>query len=419
MAGSFGKRGAQPVRTFAPPSARLAAAAPSASFNSTREMLAAPPPVVAPSKAAAEIEAAIPTIRVPVVTIGLLVLLTVIYVMEVRYSPSHGFLSAGTLAEYGAIQGSLVFQQWEVWRLFTAPMLHASTGHLIGNGVVLAIVGFSLEPLIGQRWFAGLYVIGGLGGTIVSLLLNDQTIPSVGASGAIMGVLGAAFICGASAKGGPKGRKMQTRALWLILPALIPMAADSHTDFAGHLGGVVAGIVVGFVMLAAWERGADRPAMGNGAAAIGAVGILLGLLSFAFFSGHPANAAVIENSTNGMIPEDRMPASFDVGTDRARELLEKYPNDPRAHLFRGFAFLKHDHDLADAEEQLRQALADRKAVAQLAPEFEKTVTVILSLTVAYQGRPDQARALGNPHCGFAERSLGDLYDNMQEKGICP
>ncbi|MBV9045760.1 MAG: rhomboid family intramembrane serine protease, partial [Alphaproteobacteria bacterium] len=272
MAGAFGKRGTQTARAFAPPPVRAAVAPVFA-------------PVVSPSMEAAPAAIVLPTLRIPVVTIGLLAMLTVIYLMEVQHAPGHGSLSGRTLAAYGAIQGDLIFQQGEWWRLFTAPMLHASWGHLIGNAVVLGIVGFMLEPLIGPRWFAGLYAIGGLGGALVSIILNDQTIPGVGASGAIMGVLGAAFVCGASAKAGPKGRKMQTWALRLILPALIPMAADSHTDFAGHLGGVVAGLATGVFMLAAWTRGDDRPAFANASAGIGIVSVLFGILAFALFSG--------------------------------------------------------------------------------------------------------------------------------------
>ncbi|MEI9887495.1 MAG: rhomboid family intramembrane serine protease [Rhizomicrobium sp.] len=406
MAAAFGKRGTQ-VQAFAPRAPQARPAAPQAY---------APAPVRA---AVAPLSDSLPTIRFPLVTIGLIVLLTVIYIMEVRYAPVAGMLSAPTLAGYGAIEGDLMFHAGEWWRLFTAPLLHASQGHLIGNAVVFAVVGFMLEPRIGPRWFAGLFVVGALGGGLCSILLNEQDIPAVGASGAIMGVLGGAFICGSSAKSGPKGRKMQTWALRLILPSLIPMAADSHTDFAGHLGGVLAGLVVGVLLLMSWPRGEDRPAFGAVAAGIGAVGLLAGLLSFSLFAAQPGNAAVVAAAQSGLIPETEMPTGFEVGTERARELLERYPRDPRAHLFRGFAFLKQDHDLADAEEQLRQALSTKDLLAaKLTPEFEKIVTVLLALTLAYERRPTEAVAIGAPLCGFAQSHLGNLYDSMQEKEIC-
>ena len=408
MAAAFGKRGAQ-VQAFAP---RAPQARP--------EGASAPPPLVT-SRAPAPLGDSLPTIRFPLVTVGLLVLLTVIYILEMRYSPlAGGGLSARTLAAYGASEGDLIFKHGEVWRLFTASLLHASEGHLIGNGVVLAVVGFMLEPRIGPRWFLGLFVIGGLGGGIASILLNEQDIPSVGASGAIMGVLGAAFLCGASARSGPKGRKMQTWALRLILPSLIPMAADSHTDFAGHLGGVLSGLVVGVLLLMSWPRGEDRPAFGAAAAGIGALGIVIGLFSFVLFAGHAGNAAVAAASHNGLIPDEQMPQNIDVGTDKARDLLEHYPHDPRAHLFRGFAFMRNDHDLADAEEQLREALSTKDLLAaKLTPDFEKTVTILLAITLAYERRPTEAEAIGTPLCGYAQDEPGRFFDLMQEKGICP
>jgi hypothetical protein len=81
-----------------------------------------------------------------------------------------------------------------------------------------------------------------------------------------------------------------------------------------------------------------------------------------------------------------------------------YAHDPRADLMRGFAFLKDDPDLADAEEQFRQALAAKDlGVSRLGSSFGKTVTVLLALTVAYEHRPDEARALGGPAVRLCRR----------------
>ncbi|HXC56817.1 MAG TPA: rhomboid family intramembrane serine protease [Rhizomicrobium sp.] len=400
MATTFGKRAAP----------AYAAAAPV-----MRQAYAAAPGVVQPAITRG------PAIALPLVTPLLLVVLTVVFVLEVRHAPLLGggyAISGRTLAAYGALDGNLLFHSGEWWRLFTAPLLHASAGHLIGNVVVLAIVGFMLEPLIGPRWFAGLYAVGGLGGALGSALLNPGNLPSVGASGAIMGVLGAAFICGASSRAGPKGRKMQTWALRLMLPALIPLAADSHTDFACHLGGVVSGLALGAVLLVLWPRGEERPAFAGVGAGLGAAGLFAAALAFVF-AVQPGNAAVAEVAAKGLIPEAQLPQALAVDADTARDLLQRYPHDPRAHLFRGFSFLKDDHDLADAEEQFREALATRDLLsAELSPDFARTVTVLLALTVAYERRPDEARALGAPLCAYAAAKLDDLYSALQDKQIC-
>lgn len=396
MAASFGRRQVQ------------AAAAP-------RVSMAVAPPV---ETAAPVVRAAAPARTPPLVTIGLLVLLTLVFMWEVRASPvlHPGYAPpVGALVGFGAIDGALV-RDGGWWRILTAPLLHANLSHLISNGVVLAVIGFMLEPLVGPRWFAALYAAGAVGGSLCSILLNAPDIPAVGASGAIMGVLAGAFLCGSSARAGPKGRRMQTWALRLMLPALIPLAANSHVDYAGHLGGAVAGLAMGVILQMAWPRGAERPDFGPMAAGIGAVVVSCGVLALVLV---PHKAAIAAAAPSGLIPDEALPALSDVTSDRARALLERYPRDPRAHLMRGFAFLKDDHDLADAEEQFREALAAKDlAAAGLDAGFGKTVTVLLALTVAYEHRPDEARALGGPLCGFADENLPEITDNLREQHVC-
>ncbi|HEY0105752.1 MAG TPA: hypothetical protein VGB91_06670, partial [Rhizomicrobium sp.] len=103
----------------------------------------------------------------------------------------------------------------------------------------------------------------------------------------------------------------------------------------------------------------------------------------------------------------------------AADLVARYPRDPRAHLYRGIAFLIDGHDYADAEEQFRRARATGDLPgAGLDPDFDKTVTVLLALTVADERRPDEGRALGAPLCGFADEKLPDLADGLRRYGIC-
>ncbi|MEJ0040881.1 MAG: rhomboid family intramembrane serine protease [Rhizomicrobium sp.] len=408
MAATFGKRTIQTAMPRSTARAAIAAAPVAAALVTAA-------PVAAATGVPSGIE--LPTIRFPLVTIGLLVLLTLVFLWEVHASAHRGFSpGVGALIGYGAVDRALVLSGgW--WRILTAPLLHANLGHLISNGVVLGVIGFMLEPLIGPRWFAAMYAVGAIGGSLCSIALNEADIPSVGASGAIMGVLAGAFFCGASAKAGPKGRKMQTWALRLMLPALIPLAADSHVDYAGHLGGVVAGLAMGVLLQMAWPRGADRPELGAAAATVGGVVLAGGLFALLLIPHGAATAAVVASSPSTLMPEEDVPDVSAVNSDRARELLARYPHDPRAHLLRGFAFLRYDHDLADAEEQFRQALA-AKDVAGLDPDFAKTVTVFLALSVAYEHRPDEARALGTPLCGFAARHLSQISDTLREQGIC-
>src|SRR5262249_40733470 len=121
MAGSFGKRGVQQARAYAP--ARAAAASVGTADDiAVARAAAATAPCFAPRmdlparSPAAQTQP--PTIGFPIVTVALLVLLTIVYMLEVQHAPTHGPLSARTLAAYGAIEGDLISQHGEWWRLF-------------------------------------------------------------------------------------------------------------------------------------------------------------------------------------------------------------------------------------------------------------------------------------------------------------
>src|SRR5206468_896222 len=80
----------------------------------------------------------------------------------------------------------------EYWRLLTAPWLHGGVDHLVGNGIALFILGMLCEAAFGRAQFVLLYVLSGLAGSLVSLAVSVG--PSVGASGAIFGLQGAAIM---------------------------------------------------------------------------------------------------------------------------------------------------------------------------------------------------------------------------------
>src|SRR6201999_1700847 len=189
------------------------------------------------------------------------------------------------------------------------------------------------------------------------------------------------FLFGASARSGPRGRRMQSRALMMMLPALIPMAADSHVDYAGHLGGVIAGLVMGVVLQMVWEPGEDRPHFGNVAAGVGALALAIGLCAFALGSAQTNVAGVMTRT--GLIPDARLPQGDAVSADEAADLVARYPRDPRAHLFRGIAFITAGHDLADAEEQFRLAANPNAAAsAGLSEDFTKSAVALLAITLS-------------------------------------
>jgi membrane associated rhomboid family serine protease len=143
----------------------------------------------------------IPTRRVPIVTIALILINVIVY-----FAFEHGGLGLGNFGndrvlDYGAVPREITdpgFQlgggdQPSPWiTILTSMFLHGSLLHLGGNMLFLWIFGNNIEDSMNRALFVGFYLLGGLA-AIGLQVFTDQTsmVPTVGASGAIAGVLGA------------------------------------------------------------------------------------------------------------------------------------------------------------------------------------------------------------------------------------
>lgn len=94
-------------------------------------------------------------------------------------------IAAGALAREEVLGG-------EYWRLVSAMFLHGGFGHLLGNCLVLYIVGMACEHALGLARTAVVYFASGAAGSLLSLAFREG--PSVGASGAIFGVAAAVIV---------------------------------------------------------------------------------------------------------------------------------------------------------------------------------------------------------------------------------
>jgi membrane associated rhomboid family serine protease len=143
---------------------------------------------------------------------------------------------AGAAASAGVAHG-----EW--WRMVTAAFLHYGPLHLALNMYSLFYAGTILEHVIDRWRFALLYVVTGICGSAGALLLSPDSL-TVGASGAIFGILGALFILerrGQIASGG--------QIAGLIVINLIFTFALSNISVGGHIGGLVSGIVLMYAFL--------------------------------------------------------------------------------------------------------------------------------------------------------------------------
>lgn len=154
----------------------------------------------------------------------------------------------GTLYSNGALFGPLV-AEGEWWRIISAGFLHAGLLHLAFNMYFLYFLGTMLEPVIGRLRFAAIYFVSMLGGSFGALLISPDAV-TVGASGAVFGLMGAAILALRARNMDPWQSGLGiTLLLNLGITFLIP-----NISIGGHIGGLVAGGIVGYFMFEIAER---------------------------------------------------------------------------------------------------------------------------------------------------------------------
>jgi membrane associated rhomboid family serine protease len=140
-------------------------------------------------------------------------------------------------------------QAGEYWRLLTVTLTHGSLIHLGFNMYALWIIGPLAEALYGRATFVAIYLLAGLGGSIASYLFNAS--PAVGASGAIFGLFGLVFVSTAVHK---PALARQARAITsqigvlIVINLVIGFAPGTNIDYMAHIGGLVVGAWLGFVI---------------------------------------------------------------------------------------------------------------------------------------------------------------------------
>jgi membrane associated rhomboid family serine protease len=134
------------------------------------------------------------------------------------------------------------------WRLITAAFLHASVLHIGLNMYVLWIIGSPVEQYLGRARFLGLYFVSGLAGSAGALVLTPTAL-TVGASGAIFGILGALLIIEWQTTGRLAGNAMT----WIVINLALSFVI-SNVSIGGHVGGLIGGILV-TLSFANWGRG--------------------------------------------------------------------------------------------------------------------------------------------------------------------
>lgn len=187
-------------------------------------------------------------------TEALMISFIIVFIFEILFSHQIEKI----FSDYGLSLKAIVQGKW--WVLITSIFLHASPEHLALNLLALFFFGNAVEEKLGARKMLAIFFLSAFGGEVVVLSLSflgfqSAVIPTIGASGGIFGLMGAAMLV----------KPFE----FIIYPYLIPLpifiiailytvsnlslfiyhiatGAETDISYASHLGGVLVGLYIGF-----------------------------------------------------------------------------------------------------------------------------------------------------------------------------
>jgi len=182
----------------------------------------------------------IPTRQKAKITKFLTISLVVVYALQ-------SLLGDILIANFALFAPSVSQGKW--WLLITAGFLHGSILHLFFNAYILWVVGGQIESIVGSIRFGIIYLVSLLGGSIASYLFSPFGTYSVGASGAIFGLMGSMLVV---------GRKIRidiSQITTLVILNVVLGFVISGIDWRAHLGGLFAGSLITWILFnATWLK---------------------------------------------------------------------------------------------------------------------------------------------------------------------
>src|SRR3954452_1000676 len=178
------------------------------------------------------------------VTVVLIAINVIAFVAELSSGGTAISDVGGSVIRRGALFGPSISIDHEYYRLVTSGFLHAGFIHIAFNMYLLWILGQMLEPALGALRFGAIYVTALLAGSLGALLVAFESV-TVGASGAVFGLMGAAFV------------ELRARGIdpfqagigGLILLNLVISVVFPGISIGGHVGGLIGGALAGAAFL--------------------------------------------------------------------------------------------------------------------------------------------------------------------------
>lgn len=181
---------------------------------------------------------------VPMATYALMAMSIIVFAAEALGGGDALSTSGGTFLREGGLFGPAIDQGGEWWRIVTSGFLHAGVFHLFLNMFVLYVLGTLLEPAIGSVRFVAIYFVSLLAGSFGALVLDPDAL-TVGASGAVYGLMAATFVIA-------RRRGIESVAssigIWLALNLVFTFSVPG-ISIGGHLGGLVGGLLAAVAII--------------------------------------------------------------------------------------------------------------------------------------------------------------------------
>ena len=353
---------------------------------------------------------------VPFATLTIIALCVLVFILQTL---AGGSQNPSVLLDFGASYGPY-FKQGEYWRAVMPMFLHIGLWHLLVNMYVLYLLGPILEQMYGYGRYVFIYVAAGIGGSLLSMFHGHNV--AAGASGAIMGVVGAVLVAGYLHRNSlpyPLARVFRrgTLSITLLIFVVIQLVAGfmvSNIDNWGHLGGLAAGAAMAFLIpppelveasgslqIPAWAHtaGAEPPSQ-----AIAWLPVAVVVAAMAAAGSHYR----VAHSVSRLLEEGRrlqVANQPSQAIERYKHAVELNRRDERPHEALATAYLQ--------QRRFPEAIDEYNRALRLNPD---SMPAQLGLAAAYQSTGELAKAqkifenlLGkNPKDAAAQEALADL-----------
>ena len=182
--------------------------------------------------------------KIPIITYILMGLNVIMFIITMIFSK--GMNDANVLAKFGANIPSYI-RAGDYYRIITSMFLHASIFHIACNMYSLFALGPTMEHFFGRVKYLLIYLFSGIMGSLFVMVFQGEYSITVGASGAIFGLLGALVYFGYNYRG-YIGNQILKQVVPVIAINLFIGFTSSNISNAGHIGGLLGGFVVAFML---------------------------------------------------------------------------------------------------------------------------------------------------------------------------